>query len=208
MILPNITEELFPIDRFESPEEYFEFFIFEKNTDLLDTPLYDSLARKDWIKATKKLEELPITEKYIEDEKSVALSKVANELKNIDLFLPVNQVLFHQGDFPKEYFPTPLTKADIGKEFSLLEVFSATLDPYIANIHEGSDIHWCISIKGENIRCYPVPCEVQNEYEIIILGSPKVKVKNVVTKERSHFYDENGIELKGWIKTIVFVDLY
>ncbi|MEH8064073.1 hypothetical protein P9074_08435, partial [Gallibacterium anatis] len=62
MILPNITEELFPIDRFESPEEYFEFFIFEKNTDLLDTPLYDSLARKDWIKATKKLEELPITE--------------------------------------------------------------------------------------------------------------------------------------------------
>ncbi|WP_439291218.1 hypothetical protein [Lonepinella koalarum] len=199
IVLPNIDDELYPIGGFESPESFFEFFICDENSTLLDEPLYNSTERKIWIENSPKLENLPLTEQYIKDETRVALSDVAQELATIDFVLPLEQVFFHQGELPSS------VSLAIGQEFHLLEVFSGTLDPYIANVHECSDVHWCIRVKGQNIHCYPVSND--DEYEVIILGSPKARITNIVKRERNENYIQ-GYPQKGYVKTLVFLELY
>ncbi|OOF70582.1 hypothetical protein BKG91_03785 [Rodentibacter caecimuris] len=201
--LPNIDEEIYPIGGFNKPEDFFQFFIFEKNSALLDEPLWNSAKRKEWVNNSPDLQQFPFTTQYIKEEKSVELSDVAQELSTVNFILPVEQVLFHQGDLPPSI---PLNKEAIGKEFKLLEIFSTTLDPYIANVHEDSDVHWCIRIKGDNIRCYPIPEQDCNEYEVIILGSPKARIVDIVQKERNPYYV--GVEYRGCFKTLVFLELY
>lgn len=203
IVLPNIDEEIYPIGGFDKPEDFFNFFIFQKNSALLDEPLWNSIKRKEWVSSAPNLALFPLTTQYIEDETSADLSAVAQELSKINLILPKEQVLFHQGDLPPKI---PLDKCAIGKEFYLKNVFSATLDPYIANVHEDSNVHWCIRIKGDNIRCYPIPEQDCNEYEVIILGEPKAKIIDIIQKERNPFY--TGIEQKGWVKTLVCLELY
>lgn len=202
--LPNIDEEIYPIEGFNKPEDFFQFVIFEGNSALLDKPLWNSTKRKEWVNNSPDLQQFPFTTQYIKDEKSVDLSAVAQELSEINLILPKEQVLFHQGNIPLEI---PLDKYAIGKEFYLKDIFSTTLDPFIANIHEpeSRDVHWCIRIKGHNIRCYPVPEE--SEYEVIILGSPKAKIVNIVQGERNPLYSK-WYEQKQWMKTLVFLELY
>ncbi|HHF5223289.1 TPA: hypothetical protein ACPPAE_000320 [Haemophilus influenzae] len=176
--LPNIYKHLFPLGNFQTIKEYFEYFIFTKNIDDLDNPLFNSSNRKLWLEDHPTLDCFPKTLSYIDDPNSFPLSEVAKELANVKLYLPKNEILFHSGSLPNK------VSLAIGQEFKLLEIFSATLDPYIANVHDsGDDIYWYIQIKSENIRCLPISDEY-GEYEVIILDSPIAKIVDIKTAQR------------------------
>lgn len=140
--LPNIYQHLFPLSNFQTIKEYFEYFIFRKNIADLDKPLFNSSNRKLWLEDYPTLDCFPKTLSYIDDPNSFPLSEVAKELANVELYLPKNEILFHSGNLPNK------VSLAIGQEFQLKEIFSATLDPYIANVHDSDDdIYWYIQIK-------------------------------------------------------------
>ena len=198
--LPNIYQYLFPLGRFQTIREYFEYFIFTKNIADLDAPLFNSTNRKLWLEDYPTLDCFPKTLSYIDEQNSVLLSEVAKELADVELFLPKNEILFHSGSLPTE------VSLDIGQEFQLKEIFSATLDPYIANIHDSDDdIYWYIQIKNDNIRCLPIPDEY-GEYEVIILDSPIAKIVDIKTAQRDKMWQEGICYIET--KTIIYVDLY
>lgn len=199
--LPNIYQYLFPLGRFQTIREYFEYFIFTKNIADLDAPLFNSTNRKLWLEDYPTLDCFPKTLSYIDEQNSVLLSEVAKELADVELYLPKNEILFHSGSLPTE------VSLDIGQEFQLKEIFSATLDPYIANIHDSDDdIYWYIQIKNDNIRCLPIPDEY-GEYEVIILDSPIAKIVDIKTAQRDAMW-LGDIYCKPENKTIVYVNLY
>ncbi len=199
--LPNIYQYLFPLGRFQTIREYFEYFIFTKNIADLDAPLFNSTNRKLWLEHYPTLDCFPKTLSYINEQNSVLLSEVVKELANVELYLPKNEILFHSGSLPTE------VSLDIGQEFQLKEIFSATLDPYIANIHDSDDdIYWYIQIKNDNIRCLPIPDEY-GEYEVIILDSPIAKIVDIKTAQRDAMW-LGDIYYKPENKTIVYVNLY
>ena len=105
-------------------------FIFRKNIADLDKPLFNSSNRKLWLEDYPTLDCFPKTLSYIDDPNSFPLSEVAKELANVELYLPKNEILFHSGNLPNK------VSLAIGQEFQLKEIFSATLDPYIANVHD------------------------------------------------------------------------
>lgn len=198
--LPNIYQYLFPLGRFQTIREYFEYFIFTKNIADLDAPLFNSTNRKLWLEDYPTLDCFPKTLSYIDEQNSVLLSEVAKELADVELYLPKNEILFHSGSLPTE------VSLDIGQEFQLKEIFSATLDPYIANIHDSDDdIYWYIQIKNDNIRCLPIPDEY-GEYEVIILDSPIAKIVDIKTAQRDKMWQEGICYIET--KTIIYVDLY
>ena len=198
--LPNIYQYLFPLGRFQTLREYFEYFIFTKNIADLDAPLFNSTNRKLWLEDYPTLDCFPKTLSYIDEQNSVLLSEVAKELADVELYLPKNEILFHSGSLPTE------VSLDIGQEFQLKEIFSATLDPYIANIHDSDDdIYWYIQIKNDNIRCLPIPDEY-GEYEVIILDSPIAKIVDIKTAQRDKMWQEGICYIET--KTIIYVDLY
>jgi len=126
---------------------------------------------------------------------------VAKELANVELYLPKNEILFHSGSLPNK------VSLAIGQEFQLKEIFSATLDPYIANVHDSNDdTYWYIQIKNESIRCLPIPDEY-GEYEVIILDSPTAKIVDIKTAQRDAMW-LGDIYYKPEYKTIVYVNLY
>lgn len=199
--LPNIYQYLFPLGRFQTIREYFEYFIFTKNIADLDAPLFNSTNRKLWLEHYPTLDCFPKTLSYINEQNSVLLSEVVKELANVELYLPKNEILFHSGSLPTE------VSLDIGQEFQLKEIFSATLDPYIANIHDSDDdIYWYIQIKNDNIRCLPIPDEY-GEYEVIILDSPIAKIVDIKTAQRDAMW-LGDIYYKPENKTIAYVNLY
>ena len=176
--LPNIYQHLFPLNNFQTIKEYFEYFIFIKNIANLDNPLSNSSNRKLWLEDYPTLDCFPKTLSYIDDPNSFPLSEVAKELANVELCLPKNEILFHSGSLPNK------VSLAIGQEFQLKEIFSATLDPYIANVHDSNDdTYWYIQIKNESIRCLPIPDEY-GEYEVIILDSPTAKIVDIKTAQR------------------------
>ena len=198
--LPNIYQYLFPLGRFQTIREYFEYFIFTKNIADLDAPLFNSTNRKLWLEDYPTFDCFPKTLIYIDEQNSVLLSEVAKELADVELYLPKNEILFHSGSLPTE------VSLDIGQEFQLKEIFSATLDPYIANIHDSDDdIYWYIQIKNDNIRCLPIPDEY-GEYEVIILDSPIAKIVDIKTAQRDKMWQEGICYIET--KTIIYVDLY
>ncbi len=200
-ILPNVHKNLFPLGNFKNIKDYFEYFIFEKNIMDLDTLLHQSAERNEWLKFYPTLDGFPITCSYIEDENSVSLSDVSKELSEINLFLPKDEILFHSGKLPNGIVLTE------GQEFYLKEIFSTSLDPYIANVHDGNDdTFWFIQIKDDGIRCFPVPDEF-NEYEIIILDSPKAQIVDIKQKKRNPNWNGNQL-YNNEMKTIIYIDLY
>lgn len=200
-ILPNVHENLFPLGNFKNIKDYFEYFIFEKNVMDLDEFLHQSTERNEWLKFYPTLDEFPITRSYIKNENSVTLSDVSKELCGVNLFLPKDGILFHSGKLPNGIILA------IGQEFYLKEIFSTSLDPYIANVHDGNDdTFWFIRIKNDGIRCFPVPDEF-GEYEVIILNSPKAKIVDIKQKQRNQNW--NGSQLyNNDMKTIIYIDLY
>ncbi|HHE9504667.1 TPA: hypothetical protein ACPSEP_000320 [Haemophilus influenzae] len=199
--LPNIYKHLFPLGNFQTIKEYFEYFIFTKNIDDLDNPLFNSSNRKLWLEDHPTLDCFPKTLSYIDDPNSFPLSEVAKELANVKLYLPKNEILFHSGSLPNK------VSLAIGQEFKLLEIFSATLDPYIANVHDsGDDIYWYIQIKSENIRCLPISDEY-GEYEVIILDSPIAKIVDIKTAQRDKMR-LGDMASDPTTKTIIYVNLY
>lgn len=199
--LPNIYQHLFPLNNFQTIKEYFEYFIFIKNIANLDNPLSNSSNRKLWLEDHPTLDCFPKTLSYIDDPNSFPLSEVAKELANVELYLPKNEILFHSGSLPNK------VSLAIGQEFQLKEIFSATLDPYIANVHDSNDdTYWYIQIKNESIRCLPIPDEY-GEYEVIILDSPIAKIVDIKTAQRDAMWQE-GVHYKPETKTIISVDLY
>ncbi len=199
--LPNIYQHLFPLNNFQTIKEYFEYFIFRKNIANLDNPLSNSSNRKLWLEDYPTLDCFPKTLSYIDDPNSFPLSEVAKELANVELYLPKNEILFHSGNLPNK------VSLAIGQEFQLKEIFSATLDPYIANVHDSNDdTYWYIQIKNESIRCLPIPDEY-GEYEVIILDSPIAKIVDIKTAQRDAMWQE-GVHYKPETKTIISVDLY
>ena len=199
--LPNIYKHLFPLGNFQTIKEYFEYFIFTKNIDDLDNPLFNSSNRKLWLEDHPTLDCFPKTLNYIDDPNSFPLSEVAKELANVKLYLPKNEILFHSGSLPNK------VSLAIGHEFKLLEIFSATLDPYIANVHDsGDDIYWYIQIKSENIRCLPISDEY-GEYEVIILDSPIAKIVDIKTAQRDKMW-LGDMASDPTTKTIIYVNLY
>ncbi|MDO5053685.1 MAG: hypothetical protein Q4D86_00040 [Pasteurella oralis] len=200
--LPNIYERLFPIRKFATIKEYFEHYVFEENLDDLDEVLYDSNERKQWVNEYPNLGSFSNTLDYIKDENSVPLLSVATELSDVELCLPMNEVLFHSGNLPNG------VSLFIGTEFKLKEIFSATLDPYIAIVHDGEDdVYWYIQTKSENIRCLPVPDEF-GEYEVIILGSPTAKIVDIISKRKNPMWLKNMSYKDPTDKTIVYIELY
>lgn len=126
---------------------------------------------------------------------------MAKELANVELYLPKNEILFHSGNLPNK------VSLAIGQEFQLKEIFSATLDPYIANAHDSDDdIYWYIQIKNENIRCLPIPDEY-GEYEVIILDSPIAKIVDIKAAQRDKMW-LGDMASDPTTKTIIYVDLY
>ena len=199
--LPNIYQHLFPLNNFQTIKEYFEYFIFRKNIDDLDNPLFNSSNRKLWLEDYPTLDCFPKTLSYIDDPNSFPLSEVSKELANVELYLPKNEILFHSGNLPNN------VSLAIGQEFQLHTIFSATLDPYIANVHDSNDdIYWYIQIKNEGIRCLPIPDEY-GEYEVIILDSPIAKIVDIKTAHRDAMW-LGDIHYKPENKTIVYVNLY
>ncbi len=200
-ILPNVHNNLFPLGNFKNIKEYFEYFIFEKNIMDLDTPLYQSEERNEWLKFYPTLDVFPVTCSYIGDENSVSLSDVSKELSGVNLFLPKDEVLFHSGKLPNGIILA------VGQEFYLKEIFSTSLDPYIANVHDGNDdTFWFIRIRDDGIRCFPVPDEF-GEYEVIILDSPKAKIVDIKQKQRNSNWNGNQL-YDNEMKTIIYIDLY
>lgn len=116
--LPNIYKHLFPLGNFQTIKEYFEYFIFKKNIDDLDNPLFNSSNRKLWLEDHPTLDCFPKTLSYIDDPNSFPLSEVAKELANVELYLPKNEILFHSGSLPNK------VSLAIGQEFKLLEISS------------------------------------------------------------------------------------
>lgn len=199
-ILPIIYDNLFPLNNFPTIKEYFEYFMFDKNIADLDTPLYESVKRKQWIEDYPNLECFPETLNYIKDEKLANLNKVHQELSNIKLYLPVNQILFHSGNLPNG---VPLK---IGEKFQLKEIFSTTIDPYIANVHDSEDdVYWYIQVK-DNIRCLPIPDEY-GEYEVIILDSPIAEIVDIKVDTVSATWSDMNYS-QSITKTIVYIDIY
>ncbi|QGM80772.1 hypothetical protein [Otariodibacter oris] len=204
-ILPLVYDNIFPLnEQFKTVKDYFEYFIFCANTYVLDQPLRESKERKEWLKHYPDISNFPKTLKYIENENSVSLSEVENELSSISLYLSKGEILFHSGQIPEGI------NLQIGEEFQLKNIFSATLDPYIANAHDSNDdTYWYITINSDNIRCFPVPDREDDstEYEVIILDSPKVKITNIKKGIRNSKWDKSPpTEYQDIEKTIVYVE--
>lgn len=201
IILPNIYKKLFPLNGFQNIKDYFRFFIFKENNTILDEKIYSSTERKEWLRHYPNLEQYPNLLSYIDDENSIPLTSIVEELAETPLFLPKGETLFHSGKLPNDI------KAEKGETFTLKEIFSATLDPYIANVHDGDDdVYWFIEIQNEGIRCFPIPDEF-GEMEIIILDSPRVEIIGVEKRKRERnwngYYSPYDEE-----KTIIYINLY
>ncbi|QLB19420.1 hypothetical protein [Mannheimia granulomatis] len=201
-ILPNVYDKLFPLGDFDNIKDYFEYFIFEKNTSFIDDKLYNSVERKKWLKHYPSIEQYPNLISYIQDENSVSLSLISEELSETKLYLPLGETIFHSGSLPNGI------DLSIGESFSLKEVFSSTLDPYIANVHDGDDdIYWLITIKDDSIRCFPVPDEY-GEMEIIILDSPRAEIIGIEKRKRARNWNGYDSIYDNEEKTIIYIDLY
>lgn len=194
IILPRIYDKIFPLNNeFYTIKDYFEYIIFRGNISNLDEPLHQSIERNIWLGHYPDISCFPKTLQYIKYEKSISLNEVADELESVSLYIPTGKILFHSGGLPK------YVSLKVGEEFELINVFSATLDPYIANVHDSDDnTYWFMEVKSNNIRCLPIPeQDAGNEYEVIILGSPKVKIIGISVQ--SNYQNEE--------KTIVYVEL-
>ncbi|WP_440163120.1 hypothetical protein [Actinobacillus pleuropneumoniae] len=196
--LPEIFSRIFPLGKFNNIEEYFEHFIFQSNSSCLDKLLYKSQERRKWIGFYPNLKNFPCTEKYIQDEKAVNLSLVASELSGTNLFLPKDQVLFHQGNLP--------ANLNVGSIFNLTSIFSTTLDPYIANCHEDNNTHWCIRVKNENVKCFPIP-DKYGEYEVLILGSPRATIVDIKKQKRAIQWNGQDDQYNQDEHEIIYIDL-
>lgn len=202
IILPSIYDKLFPLKNFNNIKDYFRYFIFKENVAILDDILFNSKERKEWLSHYPYIDKYPNLLSYIQDENSVPSSLISEELSETKLYLPFGEILFHSGSLPNGI---NLSK---GESFSLKEVFSSTLDPYIANVHDSDDdIYWLITIKDNGIRCFPVPDEY-GEMEVIILDSPRVEITGIEKRKRSRNW--NGYESTYNLeeKTIIYIDLY
>ncbi|MBO4576207.1 MAG: hypothetical protein J5680_03755, partial [Neisseriaceae bacterium] len=144
-----------------------------------------------WRKLSPKLSENSYcyTYRYVKDEKNKDTDKIKDELKDIEFFLDKNQTIFHGGIFPSD-------SPKIGDEITTMEIFSTTIDPFIASHHaiqEKKAYLWIIKL-NQKTKCLPVNTEnMGTENEIIIIDSLKLKITNITSLSE---INEFGIEEK------------
>lgn len=171
MTLLNNTDNLiFPFQSNTALYQSYEDFILKTfgglNSDDLNKKIYEQFSQ--WKAFSPQLSESlhPYTYRYVKDENNKDTSKIKNELQSTQIFLDKNQTLFHGGIFPKN-------NPKIGDTITTMEIFSTSIDPFIASHHaiqEKQAFLWVIKL-NKITKCLPVNIETMEESEVINVSS-------------------------------------
>lgn len=188
MILPNFHQKIFPIGQYETSKDFILDNFGGLNSTLLDGRVYEEFSSCLENIPHLNQDDFPYTYAYVEDEENKNLTEMESELKNIDIYLSEQEILYHGGIFP-------INNPKINDTFNTFKFFSTTIDPFTATYHaiqEEEICFWHIKL-NHSVRAFPVMIDAQEESEILILDNLTLKIIDI--KDISKI-DDMGIERK------------
>lgn len=174
IVLDNLDEKIYPSIGHSSPAKYVLETFGGLNCTDTDKLVYENFS-SCWLGRVPELDKVkyPATFSYVEDEKNKDTLKMQEEMKNVEIYIPKGQHLFHGGVFPKN--------PKIGDQIITISMFSTTIDSYTASMHaiqEEPKNLWVIKL-NEDTRALPLSIDGMEESEVLVFSPLNLEIVGI-----------------------------